>query len=997
MTKTEQAMKMEMNKNNSTKKKMNTWKLGVWNIRSIQGKEIEIINEFEEANVEIMAISETKKKGEGKTYLTNGHILIYSGVQNNQRAAAGVGCIIHRELAGQITKWKAIYERILLIELRNEQGEHTTIISIYGPDENERASEKDKFWEELTTTTEEARGTLYLVGDFNSRVGKKDIEYKTIIGKHGEEKRNNNGRRLLDFCQLQNLIITNTFYQHKEIHKYTREQQNRGEKSIIDYIIVQKEERKNILDVRVKRGAEIYSDHYLVIGKIKQRDKEIGKNGTIKKESQRTIKNYKLRDKDIASRYTQITESKIKAKYENIKQTNIQQGWKTFKEIIIETAKEVCGISKGKGEKRTAWWTNDIKEEVKKKKKEWKKYLTHKTPQQYEKYKKQRIKVKEIVAAAKEKSWIDFGNKMEEDSTGNQKLFYKVLKTLRTNKQPTQEIYIKNKNQEILTNKKDIMERWREYFKELLGHQKQNKEENTNETEIENQRGEEKTEEIKMEELINVIKKLKNGKTPGNDKITTEMIKNLGETGREILLQIINKAWKNEKIPEEWGIALIKPIHKKGDKQTCENYRGITLLNTIVKIYEQIINNRLKIILEPQLAEPQSGFRPGRNTQDHIFTIKQIIEKKQPQNKNIYLAFIDLQKAFDTVPREKVWKGLQEKGINNKIIKVIQDLYKNNTNYIINNNMKSEGFKTEMGLRQGGGLSPTLFNVHMDGIIKKSEQKANKLFIGYRNLQKVEITAGVFADDVVITAGSEKKLQENLKIWKEKMEEEGMEININKTKIMVIGDKDIKINIEINNVKIEQVEEFKYLGVTLEETGKQEAEINERIDKTIKLYYAMNQKFINKKEITKQTKIKVFNTIYRPVLTYGCESWNLSIRQKNKIQAMEMKYLRRVLGVTREDRIRNIQIREELGVKPVTHFIEQRQLSWWGHIQRMNNNRQVKLVYEARPQTKRKRGRPRKTWNQEISRILHERGKTWVEAKNLAKNRKEWKKFIDMK
>lgn len=586
---------------------------------------------------------------------------------------------------------------------------------------------------------------------------------------------------------------------------------------------------------------------------------------------------------------------------------------------------------------------------------------------------------------------------MEEDSTGNQKLFYKVLKTLRTNKQTTQEIYIKNKNQEILTNGKDIMERWREYFKELLGHQRQNNEENTNETEIENQRGEEQTEEIKMEELMNVIKKLKNGKTPGNDKITTEMIKNLGETGREILLQIINKAWKNEKIPEEWGIALIKPIHKKGDKQTCENYRGITLLNTIVKIYEQIINNRLKIILEPQLAEPQSGFRPGRNTQDHIFTIKQIIEKKQPQNKNIFLAFIDLQKAFDTVPRGKVWKGLREKGINNKIIKVIQDLYKNNTNYIINNNMKSEGFKTEMGLRQGGGLSPTLFNVHMDGIIKKSEQEANKLFIGYRNLERVEITAGVFADDVVITAGSEKKLQENLKVWKEKMEEEGMEININKTKIMVIGDKDIKTNIEINNVKIEQVEEFKYLGVTLEGTGKQEAEINERIDKTIKLYYAMNQKFINKKEITKQTKIKVFNTIYRPVLTYGCESWNLSISQKNKIQAMEMKYLRRVLGVTKEDRIRNIQIREELGVKPVTHFIEMRQLSWWGHIQRMNNNRQVKLVYEARPQTKRKRGRPRKTWNQEISRILQEKGKTWEEAKKLAKNRKEWKKFIDMK
>lgn len=148
------------------------------------------------------------------------------------------------------------------------------------------------------------------------------------------------------------------------------------------------------------------------------------------------------------------------------------------------------------------------------------------------------------------------------------------------------------------------------------------------------------------------------------------------------------------------------------------------LLNTITKIYEQIINIRLKAILEPQLAESQSGFRPGRSTQDHIFTIKQLAEKRYLQGKHIWLAFIDMEKAFDTVPRSKVWKGLKERGVHSKIIRIIQNIYKTNTSYVIKANMKSLGFKTEIGLRQGGSLSPTLFNIHMDTIITRCMLKS---------------------------------------------------------------------------------------------------------------------------------------------------------------------------------------------------------------------------------------------------------------------------------
>lgn len=112
----------------------------------------------------------------------------------------------------------------------------------------------------------------------------------------------------------------------------------------------------------------------------------------------------------------------------------------------------------------------------------------------------------------------------------------------------------------------------------------------------------------------------------------------------------------------------------------------------------------------------------------------------------------------------------------------------------------------------------------------------------------------------------------------------------------------------------------------------------------------MNTKFINKKEISRDTKLKIFKIIYRPILTFRCESWVLRVRQKSKIQETEMKYLRKVRGVTKKDR------RKDLNIQPTLEFIEERQLQWWGHLQRMKEERPVKRVCKAKIEKKRRGG-----------------------------------------
>ncbi|XP_044757830.1 uncharacterized protein LOC123315984 [Coccinella septempunctata] len=140
--------------------------------------------------------------------------------------------------------------------------------------------------------------------------------------------------------------------------------------------------------------------------------------------------------------------------------------------------------------------------------------------------------------------------------------------------------------------------------------------------------------------------------------------------------------------------------------------------------------------------------------------------------------------------------------------------------------------------------------------------------------------------------------------------------------------------------------------------------------------------------------MNVYKAIYRPILTFACESWVLDRRQKSRMQAMEMKYLRKVRGITRMHRVRNDLIREDIGIEPLQDFIEKRQLSWWGHLNRMNHERPARKVWEAKVTGKRRRGRPVTTWDKQMGKIIGERGQTWERARKMTANKKEWSKFV---
>lgn len=471
----------------------------------------------------------------------------------------------------------------------------------------------------------------------------------------------------------------------------------------------------------------------------------------------------------------------------------------------------------------------------------------------------------------------------------------------------------------------------------------------------------------------------------------------MGEVGQRWLLEVCRMAWNNERIPKDWENNLILPIHKKGDQTICDNYRAICLSSVGFKVYTKIVEKRLRQQVENHLEDEQAAFRPGRQTNDNMAILRNIMERAMENGEEWYLAFIDLRAAFDTIDRTQIWDSLRELQVNSKLIRVIQSIYRRVTARVQVRGQRSESLELEKGIKQGDSLSPLLFIITMDKLIKNTKTRTMGTIIGYRNLIPTKIDSLLYADDIVLIAKSRKHIQAQINLWTKEIENIGMEINANKTKIMIINETqttEASRNITCKQQDLEIVTVFEYLGNVLTNDGKLDTEIAKRRQKASNIYHAINRTILKKREIEEKIKLAVYNVIALPAILYGCETWTTNESQKAQLNTIEMKFLRSIAGKTRYDRVRNEDIREITKQELIKTEMENRQLSWYGHIMRMDRNRLVKKVLETGRMGKRKRGRPRKTWIEEIEQIGKNRHKTIREMKEMTQDRRIWKNWI---
>ena len=176
--------------------------------------------------------------------------------------------------------------------------------------------------------------------------------------------------------------------------------------------------------------------------------------------------------------------------------------------------------------------------------------------------------------------------------------------------------------------------------------------------------------EITSDEVVEALQKMKSGKAVGPDNIPAEAWKCLGHMGVEMLRHLFNRILKTGRMPDEWRNSTLVPIYKnKGDIQDCGNYRGIKLMSHSMKIWERVMDMRLRQVVS--ISPEQFAFMPGRSTTDAIFALRQVIEKYREGQQSLHCIFIDSEKAYDRVPRAEVWNCMREKGVCEKYIRVV--------------------------------------------------------------------------------------------------------------------------------------------------------------------------------------------------------------------------------------------------------------------------------------------------------------------------------------
>lgn len=264
------------------------------------------------------------------------------------------------------------------------------------------------------------------------------------------------------------------------------------------------------------------------------------------------------------------------------------------------------------------------------------------------------------------------------------------------------------------------------------------------------------------------------------------------------------------------------------------------------------------------------------------------------------------------------------------------------------------------GIRQGDSLSPTLFNMIMDQIIYEVKKRE-----GYRmGPHKINIVC--YADDAVLVASNEDDLQRQLHSFNTRAQEYNMQISAEKTKCMVISREPRRCKLELEGKSIEQVMTFNYLGVEITSERNLKTEATKQATKAMKVSSCLRQTIWRNEFMTTESKLKVYKTTVRPLLTYAVETRADTRGTKQKMNNVEMKVLRSIKGITLRDRQTNSSIREQCNIQDVNKWVKTRKKKWDEHVDRMRPDQLANISKNNKPYSRRPAGRPKKRWQDNI-------------------------------
>ncbi|KAL6491468.1 hypothetical protein MHYP_G00018130 [Metynnis hypsauchen] len=751
----------------------------------------------------------------------------------------------------------------------NSKGRKITIIQCYAPTNAAEEEEKEDFYSSLQSLFDQTprRDMKIVMGDLNAKVGDNNTGRELIMGRHGVGTCNENGELFTDFCSFNDLVIGGTIYPYRRIHKTTWTSLDGKTDNQIDHFTIDRKWRRS------------------------------------KKEEF----NCEVRNK--FETLTDLVEETVENHW-----AEIQKTWKT-----------ACTKVLGKREREQKEWMSQ---------ETWKKIETrrerkqeiNRCQDQQEKidlraqYREANREVKR--SARRDKRQFVQGLTEEAEmaaSQNNMKRLYDITHRLSgKNFNPTKPV--KDKKGRTITSDAGQRTRWVEHFEEILNRPPPQVAPDITPAEEPLRVN---TNSPTKAEIIKAIKSLKNGKAAGPDGIPPEALKADATTTAEILYPLLQKIWEQEKVPADWKLGYLVKLPKKGDLSQCGNWRGIMLLSIPSKVLTRIILERLKKALDQRLRSEQAGFRQDRSCTDHIATLRIIIEQSIEWQSPLYTTFVDFEKAFDSIDRETIWKLMQYYGIPPKLISIIQQLYEDSSCQIMHNGKLTNPFTVKTGVRQDCMLSPTIFLIVMDWIMRRTTE-GNNTGIQWTFTKQLEDLD--FVDDVSLLSHKQQHAQSKLARLAEEAEKTSLKINTRKTEVMRLNNKQER-PLQLQGEDLKETDHFIYLGSVVNTDGGADEDVRSRINKA-RLAFNTLRPIWNSKALSQRSKIRIFNTNVKAFLLYGSETWQVTNTISNKLHIFINKCLRHILNIRWPEKISNTELWTRTSQKPVSEDIKKRKWGW---------------------------------------------------------------------
>ena len=400
----------------------------------------------------------------------------------------------------------------------------------------------------------------------------------------------------------------------------------------------------------------------------------------------------------------------------------------------------------------------------------------------------------------------------------------------------------------------------------------------------------------------------------------------------------------------------------------------------------KIIISRMADAVDHLLRKEQAGFRKGRGCIDHIFALRNIIEQSTEWQRQLYVNFVDFEKAFDSIHQESLWRILRSYGIPEELVLVMKSFYDNFTCRVGNSNYN---FQVKTGVKQGCVMSALLFSIAIDWVMRRTtkDQKRGLRWTVFSTLEDLD-----YADDIALLSHTHQHIQEKTSCLNEYSQQTGLKINHKKTEVMTLNISNPS-SVHVNGEDLPFTEEFTYLGSMVRNGGGAGNDITNRLNKA-RIAFSMLSNVWRSQQYRVKTKLKIYQSCVLSTLLYGSECWRMTKKDLQKLSGFHTKSLRRILRIFWPNTISNEELYETCHQESMEDILMRRRWRWIGHILRKKADDITKTALHWTPEGRRKRGRPKNTWRRTVENEMTNLHHTWGSIKKMAQDRREWRAFV---